>query len=568
MKKLLWIAFILNLIILPMVIFAQDDGDIDDSLIGAEGIGDPYYPMMGNGGYDVQNYNITLDVDMDAEEIAGTTVISAITTQDLARFNLDFGDLEISMVQVNQQPAEYTHANNELTITLAEVLTANTPFTVTVSYIGDPNASRLGGWSFYGEGVLVAGEPTGASGWFPVNEHPLDKATYSYNITVDTPFIVGANGTQQSVLIRDGHATYRWSSQDPMSSYLTTVVIGEFDIVRDETGSGIPIRNYFSVNVPQTALEDFALQADMIDFFETVFGPYPFEAYGSVVHNVPLGFALETQTLSTFGNSFTNEGVIAHELAHQWFGNAVGPAAWQHIWLNEGFATYAEVLWIEHSRGENAMTQRIRGLYQNMAYFGVDVDRTTLVEVLADLPLTDKTFTQQEATEALNRLLAGVISPIQVGMLTGDIGTGEITDADLIDLIGSAPFDTGELDLRGIYDFFILLDLQATADELGLNPNVLVGDPGADNLFAGQVYQRGGLTLHALRLEIGDEAFFETLRTYTARFDNGNVTTDDFIAVAEEISGQDLDALFDAWLYQGELPDMPQLNLYATDFQP
>lgn len=568
MKKLLWFAIIINLVIVPLVVFAQDDGAIDDSLIGSPGIGDPYFPLMGNGGYDVQNYNITLDVDMDGEQIAATVVISAITTQELARFNFDFANLSINNLLVNNQPAEYEQADNELTITPAEALPADSPFTVTVSYTGEPNASQLGGWSFYDGGVLVAGEPTGASGWYPVNEHPLDKATYTYRVTVDEPYIVGANGTQESVLRRDGRATYRWSSQDPMSSYLATIVIGDFNIVTDETANGIPIRNYFSANVPDTALESFDLQADMIDFFETVFGPYPFEAYGSVVHDIPLGFALETQTLSTFGNSFTSEGVIAHELSHQWFGDAVSPEAWQYIWLNEGFATYAEVLWLEHTNGENAMNQRVRGLYQNMAYISIPVERSALTNALGRLPLTNKQFSQQDATEALNTLLRNVISPIQTAMLTSDIGAGSISDADLIDLIDSAPFDSGELGVRDIYDFFIILDLQDVANELGLNPDVLVGDPGADNLFSGQVYQRGGLTLHALRLEIGDDAFFDTLRTYTERFHNGNVSTDDFINVAEEISGQQLDALFDAWLYQPDLPDMPQLNLYAADFQP
>jgi hypothetical protein len=105
---------------------------------------------------------------------------------------------------------------------------------------------------------------------------------------------------------------------------------------------------------------------------------------------------------------------------------------------------------------------------------------------------------------------------------------------------------------------------EALAD-LDLPPQALqpvkIGDPGPDGLFRGAVYARGGLTLHALRLRLGDELFFRTLRTYTERFRHGSVTTQDFVAVAEEVGGQDLDAFFDAWLYQTKLPAIPQMGL-------
>ncbi|PJF28882.1 MAG: hypothetical protein CUN52_11215, partial [Phototrophicales bacterium] len=331
MKKLLLWLILLNLItIVPILVLAQENAPIDDALIGSEGIGDPYYPSMGNGGYDVQHYDLMLDVDMNARQIRATTIISAIATQPLAQFNLDFADLIISALSVDDQPAEYDQIEGELVIRPTAIIAPNTRFTVTVTYASHPNMERLGSWYFYDGGVMVAGEPQGASGWYPVNEHPSDKATYRYCVTVDDEYVVGANGTQERVTAQDGRTTYCWSSQDPMSSYLTTIAIGDFNIVTDKTRNGIPIRNYFTVNAPDDILNDFDLQADMIDFFETVFGPYPFEAYGAVVHNLELGFALETQTLSTFGIAFADESIIAHELAHQWFGNAVSPAAWQH----------------------------------------------------------------------------------------------------------------------------------------------------------------------------------------------------------------------------------------------
>lgn len=567
MKKFL--MYILLITLIPILVVAQENDDLDDTVIGAEGIGDPYFPLMGNGGYDVLSYDITIDVDMENQQIAGIVIINAISTQALAQFNFDFADLTISTLLVDNAPADFIQADNELIIIPENVIPENTPFTVIVNYASAPNVDRLGSWYFYDGGVMVAGEPSGASGWYPVNEHPLDKATYRYCITVDEGYVVGANGTQESAITKEGRTTFCWSSPELMSSYLTTIAIGDFYIVTDETQNGIPIRNYFAVGVDDEALEGFALQADMIDFFETVFGPYPFEVYGSVVHNLRLGFALETQTLSVFGSAFTDEGVIAHELAHQWFGNAVSPAAWQYIWLNEGFATYAEMLWVEHSQGAEAFDEGIREMYAGMAEtdFTIYITRAELADFLSQIPLAGIELSQLQAQEAITLLLGDILSAKQIEKLVSEIDTPTISDAVLISRITSAPFQAGDINMRGVYQFVVMLGLQQIADEWGLNPDVLVGDPGSYNLFAGQIYQRGALTLHALRLEIGDDAFFETLRTYVAQFNDTHATTDDFIAVAEAISGQDLDEFFNGWLYQLEIPDIPQMDLFARDFQ-
>ncbi|MCL4254866.1 MAG: M1 family metallopeptidase, partial [Anaerolineae bacterium] len=544
MKKFLMYLLFLNLItLIPILVMAQENDDLDDTVIGAEGIGDPYFPSMGNGGYDVVSYDIALDVDMENQQITGAVIINAISTQALGQFNFDFADLTISTLLVNDAPADYAQGGNELIITPADIIPENTPFTVTVSYASASNSDELGSWYFYDGGVMVAGEPFGASGWYPVNEHPLDKATYRYCVTVDEGYIVGANGTQESAITEDGRTTFCWSSPELMSSYLTTIAIGDFYVVTDETQNGIPIRNYFAVGVDDEALEGFALQADMIDYFETVFGPYPFEVYGSVVHNLRLGFALETQTLSTFGSAFTNESVIAHELAHQWFGNAVSPASWQYIWLNEGFATYAEMLWVEYSQGAEAFDETIREAYAGMANINQSfyVTRAELADFLSQIPLADTELSQQEAQEAMTLLVGDILSTAEIEKLTADIGTGTIRDVALIALITTAPFQGGDINIRGVYQFMVRLGLEDLANEWGMNPDVLIGDPGNYNLFAGQVYQRGALTLHALRLEIGDDAFFETLQTYVAQFNDTHATTDDFIGVAEAISGQDLD---------------------------
>jgi aminopeptidase N len=159
------------------------------------------------------------------------------------------------------------------------------------------------------------------------------------------------------------------------------------------------------------------------------------------------------------------EQTVAHELAHQWFGDDLSVADWGDIWLNEGFATYAEGVWVEHLYGREGLDEWVADVYAEAAAYP---------------------------------------------------------------------------------EYF-----------------PAPGNPPADDLFNGGVYYRGGLTLHALRLEVGDEAFFEIIKTYYATYKGGNATTEDFIAVAEEVSGADLTGFFDNWLYQGELMPIPELGLKA-----
>ncbi len=443
---------------------------------GPVGLGDHYFPDLGNGGYDALHYQIALEVDVAGNFIEGTTTIDLALTERLSSLNLEFSGLRIEQLLVNGRGALYQRQNDELTIYLPEIMEAGEQAVLEITYAGVPGSDEQQpvysrGWINYGTGIAVAGEPTGASVWYPVNEHPADKALYSYSITVDSRYQVGANGQLVDVEEHNGQTTYHWHMNQPIAPYLTTLAIGEFDVEESQGPNGIVIRNYFGRGVSQSVRQDFAQTAEMLEYFEEIFGPYPFETYGVVVHDVPLNFALETATLSVFGNSFTDEYVVVHELAHHWFGNAVGLEQWQDIWLNEGFATYASDLWNEHKDGRSAMELNIRSTYESLAAYA-----------------------------AYNQSVTG--------------------------------------------------------------------DPGANWLFDyASVYARGGLALHALRLEIGDEAFFETLRTYTARFGGGNASTADLISTSEEITGRDLGDFFDAWLYQLELPDIPQMGLYAADYQ-
>lgn len=342
---------------------------------GAAGIGDPYYPGLGNGGYDVAHYLIDLDVDMEEERISGTVTIEATAEQQLTSFNLDFSPYRIDEILVDGDPATFEQVDSELVIHPSTPIIAHNLFTVTITYEGNPADYVMinpvygfkDGWFFYEDGAFVAGEPTGSSRWFPVNEHPLDKATYTLKITVPHPYEVAANGKLLEVIDLGDRRTYVWNSNDPIASYLVVIGIGEYDTADSQSSNGIPVRNYYDEDVPDGIRNLFSNQSAMIEYFETVFGPYPFASYGALVFDKQEGYALETQTLSIFFTSFVNEDVISHELAHQWFGDSVSLESWQDIWLNEGFASYAELLWQEHNHREALVNMRIRAFYSEMA---------------------------------------------------------------------------------------------------------------------------------------------------------------------------------------------------------
>lgn len=568
MSRRLFVA----IIAIILLILTMNIAIAGEPVPGSDGMGDPFFPQFGNGGYDAQHYDLIMSVDVEDNFLDSTVHIDAIATQDLSAFNLDFGGFEISQILVNNVPAEFTREGKELTITPATPLLENEVFKVSVSYSGVPGEYNRRGpdgypvsWNHYEDGVMVAGEPSGSSGWYPVNEHPLDKATYSYRITVPDPYSVAANGRLiRTIDNADGTSTFVWKSAWPMASYLATVNIAMFE-VESEDGP-IPIRNYFDEDIPQRTRNAFSRQAEMIEYFSELFGPYPFEAYGAVVHDLDLGFALETQTLSLFGRN-AGEGVVAHELAHQWFGNSVSLSVWGDIWLNEGFASYAEVLWLEHREGREAVDERIRRTYGFIAPGEqiVQLDQEQLLEFMAQLPIAEKSYSPDAVVALFMALSANTLPDEAAQNIRESVPVGGISGEALPSFIEASGADNMVMAGRHINAFFEALDLPDLVQDVDTRI-VPPGSPNSNQLFNAGVYQRGSLTLHALRLEVGDEAFFEILRSYTARFAYSNASTEDFINVAQEVFGQPLGDLFDAWLYDETLPDMPELGLFQADY--
>jgi aminopeptidase N len=487
---------------------------------GADGLGDPYDRQLGNGGYDAQHYALDLEVDVGGNTVSGTVTMRAVATQDLSAFNLDFVGNDIRHLLVDDVPVDYVRdpapehsggltvrpgqsssafqpprtletQGRELTVFPIEPLHSGQAFTVELSYSGSPQPfySRAVwfpmGWNHYEGGIFVASEPDAASSWFPVNDHPLDKATYTFEVTVSEPYVVAANGLLEEVIDNGATNTYVWEASDPLASYLVTVNIAEYVLQTEEGPDGLPIRNFFPPELADDAAFDFGRTAEMIELFSGLFGPYPFESYGvAIVGDVP--FALETQTLSVFSSGLVTgerlaEEVVAHELAHQWFGDSVSPSYWSDIWLNEGFATYAQLLWLDHAEGRRVFDERIRTMYDAVS----------------------GTIWQDRPPDEVREWLAARYPP--------------------------------------------------------------PGEPPHDDLFNGGVYDRGALTLHALRLRVGDEVFFDILRTYHDRYRYGTAATADFISVAEQISGQELGRFFQSWLNEQAVPAIPEMGLTAPD---
>ena len=337
---------------------------------GADGIGDPYFPGYGNGGYDVGNYDLKLRYDPAKDQLNGTATIAALATADLSRFNLDLAALKADAVKVNGAAAKWTQTDTELVVTPTTGLASGTQFTVEVTYSGVPKPfgrPGLGGTGFLHttDGALAIGEPESASSWYPVNDHPMDKATYTIAVTVPDGLTAVSNGVPEGTAPADqGWTTWKWSERSPMASYLSTVAIGRYR-VKQTSHNGKPVFTAVAAALPDgPADRAIARTPEVADFLASKFGAYPFDAYGGVVHNeTRISFALETQSRPAYSPGFfpasavgcrpAGDGtwVVAHELAHQWFGDSVSVRQWKDIWLNEGFATYAQWMWYEREGG-------------------------------------------------------------------------------------------------------------------------------------------------------------------------------------------------------------------------
>ena len=427
---------------------------------------DDYFPEYGDASYDVLHYDLRLVYRVEGNHLEGRAELRAVAREDLDVIRLDLHGFDVSKVRLDVVPvAKYAHKRGKLRVRTKKPIAAGQEFLLTVRYDGSPRPVSDGsdgmGWEELTDGVLVAGQTNGAPSWFPCNDRPSNKASYRIEVTAASPYRVVANGQLVSRHQGAGRTTWVYLQPEPMATYLATVQIGRY-VAREVPDAPVPM----TAALPGKRLDDyeagFGRQAEMMAFFVDAFGPYPFGSYTVVITDDELEIPLEAQSLSIFGSNFLTDAwesvrLVAHEMAHQWFGNSVTAETWRDIWLHEGFACYAEWLWSEQSGGPTADEQAV-----------------THWKKLAEQP-----------------------------------------------------------------------------------QDLLLGDPGPEDMFDDRVYKRGALLLHALRTEVGDQTFFALLHEWTGRHSYGSVTTKMFVDLAEELTGRPLDALFTPWLSEPELPELP-----------
>ena len=320
---------------------------------------DPYLPEAGNFGYRVSRYELELEYKVAINRLSGSAGITAVTLAELKTFSLDLSAaLAVAKVTVNgKRPAQFRAAAGKLHITLSDRLPAGAAMTIAIRYSGTPRPIRSlwgeVGFEELTEGALVAGQPNGASSWFPCDDHPAAKASFRVQITTESPYFALANGKLLSRRPRAGMTTWVYEQPEPTSTYLMTLQIGMYDRHR-MAKNGVEMFAVLPSRLRDDFDHDFGRQPQMMKLFTKLFGPYPLaNGYTVVVTDDDLEIPLEAQGLSIFGANHCDgtgsaERLIAHELAHQWFGNSVTAQRWRHIWLHEGFACYAEWLWSEH----------------------------------------------------------------------------------------------------------------------------------------------------------------------------------------------------------------------------
>lgn len=431
---------------------------------------DPYTPRSGTSEVRVNHYDLALDYDIQPNTLRARAVLDAQVLEDCSALSLDLEGLTVERVLVNGQLSAFKHSKHKVVVEAREGFFVEEALTVEIHYAGTPSPASGAwgdiGWEELSDGVLVAGQPVGAATWFPCNDHPSQKATFRVSVLVDSDYTAISNGDLVAVDRHGDRTAWTWESREPVATYLATVQMGQYRRGPVEPGryppSRVPLTLACGEHLWAQAQDVLAKEHAMMAVFEQRFGAYPFDCYGVVVTDDELEIPLESQPLSIFGpnhmtESWESERLIAHEMAHQWFGNSVTPASWSDIWLNEGFAHYAEWVWSEASGRRPA---------------------------------------QAQAREAYAELSAS-------------------------------------------------------------KQKLVIGDPGPKKMFDDRVYVRGALTLHTLRMSVGDQIFFTILQRWTAQNRCGNVTTAEFLALASEVSGRAIEPLLHEWLFEKKLPALP-----------
>ncbi len=408
-------------------------------------------------GVDVLHYSFRLSFSDASNQLEGEATIELRYLEDnLGEVAFDLSGMTVTGVT----PGSYTHTGGRLRIT-SEPSKKGERRTFNVRYRGEPAGGLRILQNKYGERVFFSENwPDKARHWLPMIDHPYDKATSEFLVTAPVKYQVISNGLRQEETdLGNGFRLTHWKQSVPISSWLNAIGIAEFSVHHAGNVKGIPLETWVYRQDREMGPAWFEpVSRAALEFFSDYVGPYSYEKLANV-EAAGFGGGTEHASAIFYGEKNILErpgtSLIAHEIAHQWFGNAVTETDWDDVWLSEGFATYFTLLFIEHWQGHDAFVK------------GLNESRARIFKMEAEHP------------------------------------EWSVRHRNLADM------------------------------KLVLN---------------GLIYQKGAWTLHMLRNQIGDGAFWKGIREYYGRYRNASVTTADFQRVMEEVSGQKLGEFFEQWL--------------------
>ncbi|MZD06270.1 M1 family peptidase [Streptomyces sp. SID5785] len=337
------------------------------------GVGDRLFPYLGNPGYDVQSYDIAFTYKGDnSKPLDAVTKIDAVATSALDRINLDFSHGTVRSVKVNGLRAGFTTKDEDLIVTPSRSVVRGEPLRITVEHTSDPVAGKEEiGWVRTKDGLAMANQADAAHRVFPSNDHPSDKAYFTFRIRAPKELTAVANGRPVLTTRAGDHTDWVYRTAHPMATELAQVSIGRSTVLHRQGPHGMDVRDVVPTKDVKKLTPWLDRTPGQIRWMESKVGRYPFENYGLVIADATTGFELETQTLSLFERDlFTRPeypkwyvaSVMVHELAHQWFGDSVSPRTWSDLWLNEGHATWYEALYAQE-HADMPMEKRMRAAY-------------------------------------------------------------------------------------------------------------------------------------------------------------------------------------------------------------
>ncbi|XVV11662.1 M1 family metallopeptidase [Actinoplanes sp. CA-131856] len=323
-------------------------------------VADKLYPARGTAALDVLHYDLKLAWQPTTRTLTGTATLRIRPTADATQIKLDFKPYVLDEVTVDGVATKGAKVTAEKLVVPATVK-SDEPVTLTVGYHGRPATTPMPsnrgdveplGLTVTEDGSLwTMQEPFGAFTWYPANDQPSDKALYDIAVTVPAGWSAIAAGTPAG---QSGN-TFRYRSTDPMASYLQTLAVGKYKKVTAKGPNGLPLTYWYRPGTDERLLPSLKKSPQFIGFLEKRFGPYPFPTGGIVIVDSASG--METQQMITMGgrparfDPAAYEEDLLHEYAHQWFGDSITPSSWTDLWLNEGWATYAQFLYQQSIEG-------------------------------------------------------------------------------------------------------------------------------------------------------------------------------------------------------------------------